>query len=825
MKIISKLFSLLMLLLITIIFVVLLANSGKLNYLSQKTFEKFLASKNLDVTFKEFELKNKTITAKKLLYKNNSANIEVKNFKLKFDLQWNNAHPKLYIDIAKGNAALFDKKEKNIGKAEYYGSYNKIIGAQKYNCLFFLDNLNFKNQDHLQNQQGSFKFNLKYSKEVKFLDLKFTLGNNSLLQAYNTSDNKIKIIANNTSLLLYKLPHQIFPQQGVLVFLNDFIKDGEIQNLDLLIDPNKPSTSTEFMSGSGVVKDCELEYNSDLPSIKNMNIKIKIVGPDLNFYVDEAYSTDIKLYDGHVHLNCSDMQKAIVKINVKGKGPAFALTDFIAAQHKEKLKIAKLDITKIKGLADINVKIDIPLAPGTITNYDISANIPNTRLNILSGNIILTKADVNGKYDGNHVYLQADGLINGFKSDITFIQNLTDDAEFNHKLNIKSKIIKTKNNKKIAFVNMLKGKADVDFEYINKNDIGYIDINSDLTNLDLFFEKLGIRKKKGKFAELNIRGEFKDIDTGKYKFRLKGDDKLDIKGGAYSKQDKTIFDIQTLRNKKTNLKAKFIMSSSFFDAKINGDILDLSNSNTLNLLEKEQDAGAVNLSIKANKIILKKNISLNKVNLSLKCKNSKCYYGRAIAKINQKNFDLALVDHKAYEEWAIRCGDAGALLKGLDIYDSMKGGSLTLNITTNRKEISPGDILPIHNGMFTFEDFKLTDNSAALKFVSLVSLPGLFSALSGKKNISFDSMKGKFNFQSDLLYITNTIGKGPYFNFFISGNINTKQRYINLKGHVTPKLYGASTVAKSVPVLGELFRGDKKRQGLMSKSFKIKETY
>ena len=86
-------------------------------------------------------------------------------------------------------------------------------------------------------------------------------------------------------------------------------------------------------------------------------------------------------------------------------------------------------------------------------------------------------------------------------------------------------------------------------------------------------------------------------------------------------------------------------------------------------------------------------------------------------------------------------------------------------------------------------------------------------------------MSGKFSFQDGVLNVSRSQATGPFFDFSLSGSVNTINRTIDLKGQVTPALYGISAVISSVPVIGKIFTGDKKHRGIMSAPYKIKDSY
>jgi uncharacterized protein YhdP len=111
------------------------------------------------------------------------------------------------------------------------------------------------------------------------------------------------------------------------------------------------------------------------------------------------------------------------------------------------------------------------------------------------------------------------------------------------------------------------------------------------------------------------------------------------------------------------------------------------------------------------------------------------------------------------------------------------------------------------------------------RLVSFVSLPGFLNIISGNKDIVFSGMRGKFSFANEILSIQDSAAEGPYFDFTLKGNIDIKNRLIDIKGHVTPELYGISSVVGAIPLIGSIFTGNKKRGGLISGSYQVKDNY
>jgi len=427
------------------------------------------------------------------------------------------------------------------------------------------------------------------------------------------------------------------------------------------------------------------------------------------------------------------------------------------------------------------------------------------------------------------VLLSGTGKINNFNSDLDFILNLTDKTKFSHKLDIKTHF-KISNNpsdarNKIAFLSLLGGSSVLDFTYTNKDSKGIIAIDADITNLDLYFDKLGIRKKQNDKSNLVVTGTFTDPTKGEIDFSVSSKSGLKTTGTIHINSNKATADIREIKHKKTDLTAKIVLDKNLFDASIHGKILDLSDADMLQFLEKERDSGSTKLALSIDRIRLKDDIWLDNVKAKFECDPVRCFSGYIDSKIGSRSLELLLTAKQDKEEWLINCSNAGALLRGLDMYNSMRAGHLTLNLTTSRKEVKPGHIIPIHSGKFSFERFMLHDATTMTRMISFISLPGFIGMISGNKDITFLSMTGDFSFQNNILSISSSFAKGPYFNFTLKGKIDTKKRLMDIYGHVNPELYGISSVVGSIPIIGRVFTGNKNHQGLVSKSYSLKEKY
>ncbi len=824
MRILSKILALIILVCAGFYGLFLAANMGKLNQPIKTILEYFL-----NIEFVELRFQNSTLNSKEVIILSRDGKLLIS------DLNIHIAYSAGSFDftIAPGRVCVTNNKDELIVDGKYSGKFIIHILKNNHSTELNFSNIVIPDLHDIHNQpykNGLITYTHHRLEQAQHIAFDLNFDNSSLLRASSDQDSgRVKITGKNIPLKAYTIFEKIAPDNGLVVFFKEFIKNGYITEADFSLDINQEILTKNSLVGKAKIQKLDFSYDPDLPWLKNIEVDIDVLDSNVTFKINRAYSSDISLSQGLILMNWQGLDNTTLKITAKGQGSAKSLTDFISYTQHNTIKKANIDLRKIIGKADVDVDIEIPLKPGTKNIYNISANITGASLSIFKNYVKLTNATIKGVFNGDQVLLSGAGKINDFKSELKFVLNLADETEFAHKLDITTyfKVSKEPSNSrnKVAFISLLGGSSVIDFTYTNKDSKGIIAVDSDITGLDLYFDKLGIRKKQKDKSRLVITGAFTDPTKGKIDFSVSSQSGLKTNGTINIDPGKATANIKEIKYKETDLSAQIILDQNLFDASIRGKILDLSDADMLQFLEKERDGGSTKLVIAIERVRLKDNIWLDGVKAKFECDSSRCFSGYIDSKIGSRSLEILLTAKGYKEEWLIKCSNAGALLRGLDMYNSMRAGNLTLNLTTSRGAVKLGHIIPIHSGKFSFERFMLHDARTMTRMISLISLPGFVSMISGNKDIAFLGMQGSFSFQNNILSIDNSSADGPYFDFTLKGNIDTKKRFIDIHGHVNPELYGISSVIGSIPIISRIFTGDERHQGLVSKSYRLKEKY
>ncbi len=815
-------------------------NNGTINKPIKNALQYYFNFKGIHVFFSDFSFKDGTLKSSKIRFNLEFGNVLIENLKIQNIIAGGWKNPVFSNIISPIDLTILDKNERKLLTAKLTARFCFDLFGKNKNYDVKIKNVKLFGLTDIENMpinSGNAHFQYNILEESKHINFNVSLGENISLQIDNSEQipNKINLKGTNIPLEFYKIAKAILPTSKIINFFDEFIAEGHIREGSVIINLDKKfrtgCISEENLSGKIKIEKMNLNSGKVFPSIKNMNIILELKGSESLFYINRASSSKIKLSDGRIKMDWNGVDNTVLSVKVKAHAPVKSLTKFIPEEQHRLMGKTNIDMQKIRGEGDVDINIEIPLNPGFKKTYNILANIPDASLSIFKTHVKLRKAKLSGIFNGDQLLLNGTGIINGFKSDLSFIYNVNDGSPFNHKLNIKTRFktslkkLESEQNKKTAFITFLGGDSVIDIDYVNNHNKGLITVNSDISNLDLYFDKLGIHKKKNEKAQLIVNDMFNAFSKGVLNFSIIGDKRLNIQGSLVIEDETLRADIQEIKHKDTNLSAKILLMKDFFSANLKGKTLDLSEADMIQFLKKEKDRGPTTFQLNVDKVKLKNNIVMDDLSLMFKCDKYQYFSGYLDSKIGTRNLEILLSTEGEKEHWIIKCNNAGALLRGLGAYDSMKSGIMTLSINTSRKQIKPGQIIPILNGTFCFERFVLHDTPLMTRLISVVSFPGFLNILRGNKNIIFSEMTGKFSFENNLLKIKNSVAEGPYFDFILKGNIDIKNRIMDIEGHVTPELYGISSIIGSIPLMGKMFKGNKKHRGLISASYRIKESY
>ncbi|WP_149538613.1 YhdP family protein [Siccirubricoccus phaeus] len=162
-------------------------------------------------------------------------------------------------------------------------------------------------------------------------------------------------------------------------------------------------------------------------------------------------------------------------------------------------------------------------------------------------------------------------------------------------------------------------------------------------------------------------------------------------------------------------------------------------------------------------------------------------------------FSLSLAPRGDERLLRIAAEDGGALLRALDVLDSIQGGRLT--VTASYRELRPGAPL---TGTAELEQFVVQDAPAVAKLMQAMTLYGLVEALQGGSGLVFARLVAPFALTPGELVLRDARAFSASLGLTAKGRIRRQAGELDIEGTIVPA-YVFNTLLGNIPLLGRLF--------------------
>jgi hypothetical protein len=171
------------------------------------------------------------------------------------------------------------------------------------------------------------------------------------------------------------------------------------------------------------------------------------------------------------------------------------------------------------------------------------------------------------------------------------------------------------------------------------------------------------------------------------------------------------------------------------------------------------------------------------------------FYGQTV---NLAPLTLEITPEQGGRRLIASAGDAGELLRGLDIVHTMEGGRLSVQARFN-------DDLADHplSGSADIEDFRIRNAPALAKLLQAMTLYGLVEAVRGS-GLGFSQLIAPFRLSGDVIELSEARAFSPSLGITVKGSVDLKAENLNLQGTIVPA-YFFNSLLGNVPLVGKLF--------------------
>jgi len=156
--------------------------------------------------------------------------------------------------------------------------------------------------------------------------------------------------------------------------------------------------------------------------------------------------------------------------------------------------------------------------------------------------------------------------------------------------------------------------------------------------------------------------------------------------------------------------------------------------------------------------------------------------------------------------------DMGAVLRALDIVDTVNGGSMEI-VGTSLGPLPDAKL----NARIEGRDYVLVGASSMARLLTLASLTGIGDALNGE-GIGFQRLIGEFTLENDIVRTDLIRAYGPALGLTAKGTIDFDRDETSLQGTIVPA-YTFNRILGVIPLLGPLLTGGE-GEGLFAATYK-----
>jgi hypothetical protein len=589
----------------------------------------------------------------------------------------------------------------------------------------------------------------------------------------------------------------------------------------------------ESLKGAMSTSGLTVHYLRPMPPITDGTATATFDAKSFNADITGGHVGDIKLKKGYLHITGLDAVDQFIKV---GGDVASTLPDALTLLDNPRLGYAtKLGLHPgdSGGEAQVSLDFDFP-AEKDLTfarvKIGVSADIQHVAMKKIRFDQDVTDGTLALKLDQNGMRVTGPVIYAGAPLNIDWTEAFADKADVTETFSAKGRT-STGSRALVGydFRPWVDGPSDVDLKFTRHADgRGLLQANFDLKDAILAMDFLKWRKEAGIAAKgslnLHLNGDH-PIDIAD--LSIAGDGFAIVGGATFSPDGKSIGKLslkkaQFAKSAITDLIADF--SNNGTAVSVGGGVMDVEPwmaERDKPVTSQQPDAAelkpqrAYSIAGTLSQVRISEGDTMTNVTFDLRHDPvwwDKIYFNGALPSGVPLVFNYASTGRGTHK-LAVKTDDAGGAFKTLGIYDSIKGGQLT--ITGEAKDDAPHRAM---KGQMEMTSFRLLHTPFAVRFLSVAALTGLVDALTGE-GFLFAGASAKFTKTRGRVDLADFHSAGPSIGLTSKGTIDMDANTVDLKGALVPA-YAFNSILGNIPIIGEFLQGGK-GEGMFSATYSI----
>lgn len=562
------------------------------------------------------------------------------------------------------------------------------------------------------------------------------------------------------------------------------------------------------------VKGADVAYKPDHPPARNVTGHLAFTGNTMDARIAHAdYMTGAVAENSRLWI--SDFAASDVRLfmDMNVRAPAGDVQHFLSLPDLN--KAARLHLTPdITGGVTGNAKLnfiafsdnDNDASNGRI-NYDISGHLDHVTQAGFLNKYDVADADLDIHVDNKAVTAKGAARANRVPVSVNVTSHFNHDhaTEYAVKLDLP---VERMPDFGLPKLNMLTGTMGVSASFVSSDTEETSHADIDLLHTAIALPEHGFEKKAGVPAHLSLATQ--RLPSGNTAFpsfsfggeRMEGAGKAEIEKGT---GDFVSLGFDHLRFGENNIgHLDYHRIPGGFRVAAKGESMDASPY----LGRKSKDtSGVMQLDIDAGRVALGEKREVKSARIMADC-GEIC---RSVA-IDADLADGAPLRYRIEDgKLAATCDNAGELLRTLGVFDSIKGGKMTLDGEYD----AHGRIA----GNFIMTDYTIVHAPLMTKIFTIASLTGIVDTISGN-GIHFSKLTAPYIYHHGLILLKDAKTHGSALGITADGSVDTGARTFDLSGVLVPS-YTINSLVGNLPLIGNLLIGGGGK-GLIALNYSIK---
>ena len=649
-------------------------------------------------------------------------------------------------------------------------------------------------------------------KEINIANLSAMINNSPFTQGTINYKNKkllaeISISNLHTDKVLNIWGNNLLPE--VHLWLSEHLKAGKVTKLQLSNDFNQGNNQSIITSI--FLNNVNIKYLKNTPNLYLKKAEVKFSSSNLSITSEDGRISKNSIKK--ITAKIEDLNQENIEMKFDANINGTIQDQFNIANTHYKFQKPK----DIHGQADTIINFVIPFYK-TPEFEDLKFNLTSKLSNVVIDNIYQKNRLTNGMMEAK---LLNDSILVEGTAKINKLLNLFIKANFS--INKQKYKIELDINDKLEYFHKIKFPFS-EFFSDRINIKGIISTNNqnissefwaNLFNTSVNISELSIVKKLKLPGKINIKFINQGEDETKIsKFELKIPNKQFLGSGIINNKigELVKFQCNILQNNVQGMTLNYNKIENINKIELNGVKADFSDFNPNSLLKQLssnnlQTGGFFTFNARLNNLLLRNNVKLQDVNISINNQRSKSIN---LSALTDKNHLVRV--YYNFPVLSIVASDSGTIFKALGITKNINDGNLEIKGTfETHKDFK---------GFIALNQFYITKTPALLNLFTLTTPVSTLQSIVRNKGIKFSNLKCPITYNDKYLEFNDCIAESKIIALKLSGYIDLKTNYLNSKGIIVPQNI-LNTLFSKIPFLN-LFSGSKNEGVILSTLFDMK---